>query len=149
MPSNKKRRIRERREKTGESHATARRHLEAAVSPTLSPMVAVRLDREGRPIQHVRGTPQSEAVNVLDFDGKNLATAWVPETAFDDPSMPKHPQLPPGTKRTLSLAEYIKQRERETGWRLESVTPHAKLMGTYLMAILSWDTRTKRERGGQ
>lgn len=147
MPSNKKRRIRERREKTGESYATARKQLDAAITPTVSPMPAIWLNEEGRPVQHRRGSPQSEAVTVMDFDGENLAKAWVPETAFDDPSMPKRADQPPGTKRVLSLADYIKLRERQTGWKLDRVTPHGRMMGSFLVAIISWDTRTKRERG--
>jgi hypothetical protein len=43
-------------------------------------------------------------VNVIEFDGDDLDKAWVPETAFDDPSMPKRPDMPPRTKRVLTRA---------------------------------------------
>ena len=102
---------------------------------------------EGRLVEDDGSLPQLEAVNVQDFDGKNFDRAWVPETAFDDPSMPTRPEWPPGTKRVLSLAEYIKLRERQTGWRLFDLKPQGAFMGMYLLAILSWDVRTKRERG--
>lgn len=88
-------------------------------------------------------------MNVMNFDGKDLDNAWVPETAFDDPSMPKRPEWPPETKRVLSLAEYIKLRERQTGWKLYHLKPHGAFMGKFLMAIISWDVRTKRERGDE
>jgi hypothetical protein len=147
MPSNKKRRIRERRQKTGESYSTAKKQLDAAITPTLSPTGTQWFDAEGRAIEDDGSLPQAEVVNVMDFDGKDLDKAWVPETAFDDPSMPKRPGMPPGTKRVLSLTEYIKVREKQTGWRLFSLKPHGQFMGSYLMAIISWDVRTKRERG--
>lgn len=147
MPSNKKRRIRERREKTGESYSTARKQLDAAITAPLPPVMTEWFDAEGRAIQNDGSLPQAEVVNVMDFDGKDLNTAWVPETAFDDPSMPKRPGMPPETKRVLSLAEYIKVRERQTGWKLFNLKPHGDFMGLFLMAIISWDTRTKRERG--
>ena len=147
MPSNKKRRIRERREKTGESYSTAKRQLDAAITPVLPQVSTAWFDADGRFIRNDGSLPQAEVVNVMDFDGKNLSAAWVPETAFDDPSMPKRPEIPPGTKRVLSLAEYIKVRERETGWKLFHLEPHGEFMGKFMMAILSWDVRTKRERG--
>jgi hypothetical protein len=102
---------------------------------------------EGRFTENDGSLPQGELVNVMDFDGKDLTKACVPETAFDDPSMPKRSDMPPGTKRVLSLAEYIKLRERQTGWKLFHLKPHGEFMGVYLMAIISWDARTKRERG--
>ena len=115
MPSNKKRRIRERREKTGESYSTARKHLGAAIEPVLVPTGTMWLDREGRVVPNDGTHPQAEILNVMDFDGVDLKKAWVPETAFDDPSMPKRPGMRAGTKRVLSLAEYIRLRERKTG----------------------------------
>src|SRR5258708_1814140 len=98
MPSNKKRRIRERREKTGESYSTAKKQLDAAITPTLRPVGLKWFDAQGRVIQDDGSLPQGEAVNVMDFDGADLSKAWVPETAFDDPSMPRRPEMPPGTK---------------------------------------------------
>lgn len=147
MPSNKKRRIRERRTKTGESYTVAKRQLDAATSPTLPPVRSEFYDADGRRVPDQRGLPKVEVVDLMDFDGANLDTAWVPETAFDDPSMPRKPGWSAQTKRVLTLAEYIKLRERQTGWKLYSLTPHAPFMGIFLTAILSWDTRTKRERG--
>lgn len=148
MPSNKKRRIRERRAKTGEKYSTAKRQLDAAVTPPLPPVGTIWTDELGRAIPRGDASlPQVEVVNVQDFDGQDLTRAWVPETAFDDPSMPKRPDFPPGTMRAASLAEYIKVRERVTGWKLVSVKPHAAFMGQFLMAIITWDPRTKRQRG--
>ena len=147
MPSNKKRRIRERRAKTDESYSTAKKQLDAAITPTLPPVGMAWFDAEGRAIKNDGSLPQTEIVNVMDFDGKDLAKAWVPETAFDDPSMPRRPGTPPGTKRVISLAEYIKVRERQTGWKLFHLKPHGEFMGMFLMAIISWDVRTRRERG--
>ena len=115
MPSNKKRRIRERRDKTGESYSTAKKQLDAAITPTLPPMGGCWVDERGAVILNDGSLPQAEVVNVMDFDGTDLTKAWVPETAFDDPSMPKRPEWPSETKRVLSLAEYIKVRERQDG----------------------------------
>jgi hypothetical protein len=145
MPSNKKRRIRERREKTGESYSTAKKQLDAAITPPLLPLAMI-IDAEGREVPN-DSPAQVEVVNVMDFDGKDLDKAWVPETAFDDPSMPRRPDWPTGTKRVLSLAEYIKARKRQTGWALFSLQPHGEFMGMFMMALISWDARTKRQRG--
>jgi len=50
-----------------------------------------------------------------------------------------------GTKRVVSLAEYIKARKRQTGWELFSLQPRREFMGMFMMALISWDARTKRE----
>lgn len=147
MPGNKKRRIRQRREKTGESYAVARRQLDAAIAPKLAPVKSEWFDVDEAQMSG-QGLPRFELVSVFGFDGIDRDKASVPAAAFHDPSMPLNPDWPRETKRVLTLNEYIKQRERESGWKLVSASPGGELTGMFTTVVLCWDTRTKRERGG-
>lgn len=101
-------------------------------------------DGEGRLLPDSASRPQVEWVDIQgEFDPDDLNKAWVPATAFDDPSMPRDPSGPPDVKRALTLAEYIDARGRQTGWRLERVEAGSLVfMGTLLNVVLHWDPRT-------
>lgn len=153
MPSKKKKRVRERMKKTGESYSTALRNISRVArikhgrysgNPRLPQgPTTEHFDAEGRHLPDVR-FPQVELVNIQgDFDLHDLKKAWVPETAFDDPNMPQNPawqkDVPRDVKRVLTLAEYIDARARQTGWTLERVEGGPLvLMGKPLSVLLRW-----------
>lgn len=159
MPSNKKKRIRARIAKTGEKWSTAARntrrgarikHGRYAGKPKLPEgPTSFCLDAQGRVLPDDGTRPQIEFVNIQgDFDPRDLKKAWVPSTAFDDPSMPRDPSWPTDVKRVLTLAEYIDARTKQTGWQLERIAPSPVLfMGKVLAVLLQWDTGGKQQRG--
>jgi hypothetical protein len=162
MPSNRKKRVRARMAKTGERYETALRHLRAeeaqdhaAKAPTFVPpkpgeYTGTPCLPPVAPTMYVQGDyvlpddlsrPVVEMVNIQgDYDTNDLHRAWVPSTAFDDPA------VPPGTKRVLSLGEYLDARAKQSGWRLERITPGPRqtfeilgtVMNVMLYVIVTW-----------
>ncbi len=169
MPSNKKKHVRARMAKTGESYAAALRNLRGPAgkdqprapedatagtlplksgvysgTPKLPPAErrTLLLDNQGNVLRPGPDHPEVEMVHIQgDFDPDDLDKAWVPETAFDDPTMPRHPSVPEGVavKRVLTLKEYIDARKKQTGWTLFHIEPGAvKFLGKTLNVVLSW-----------
>lgn len=78
-----------------------------------------------------------------EFDATDFDKAWVPDTAFEDPTVPQRMRGPDGKLplRVLSLKEYIAAREQQTGWRLARVDPQpCTLFGkvVVLNVTLTW-----------
>lgn len=161
MPSNRKKRIRDRMRKTGESYAAARqalsrrnriRHGVYAGQPKLpSRPLTEYYDAEGRLLPGVH-FPQLELVNIQgDFDPRDLKKCWVPESMFEDPEMLHNVGWPKDVKRVLSLAEYIDARVAQTGWVLQRIDPRAvDLMGQIvtLGVTLQWGPGRADTAGG-
>lgn len=161
MPSNRKKRIRARMAKTGERWSTAAQNTQRGAGARIKhgrysgvPKLpegptSAWLDAQGRVLPDDGTRPQVEFVNIQgDFDPRDLKKAWVPSTAFDDPTMPRDPSWPPDVKRVLTLAEYIDARTRQTGWQLERVQPGPVVfMGKVLSVLLQWSTARQHERG--
>lgn len=156
MPSNRKKRIHERMEKTGESYAEARRQLsrqkrnkhgQYGGTPNLPDgPTTEHYDAEGRRIPGLC-FPQVELVNLQgEFDPRDLKTCWVPASAFDDPDMLHNVGWPKDVKRVLTLAEYIDAREQQTGWVLERIEPGPQFMGVTMHVTLVWGP--SQEDGG-
>lgn len=150
MPSNKKKRVHERMQKTGENYASALRSLRRALRITHGQYSGTPKLPQGRRTHYAddhgnwisnEGRPEIDVVHIQGpFDANNLKTAFVPETAFDDPSMPRDPSWPRDVKRVLSLAEYVDARIKQTGWRLESIQPGPTFMGQVLNVYVVWNT---------
>jgi hypothetical protein len=150
MPSNKKRRIRERMQKTGETYTTALQHTsgmprikpgEYSGVPVLPPgRTSVFISEDGHFEPDDGAQPQFEWVDIQgEFDAKNLHRARVPATAFHDPLLAKHPSMPPDVQRVLTLGEYIDARSKQMGWKLSHLEPGSlKLFGKTRNVILTW-----------
>jgi hypothetical protein len=161
MPSNRKKRIRERMAKTGEPHAAARlalsrkqriTHGKYAGRPNLPEGPSTEyFDAEGRHLPGVR-FPQFELVSIQgDFDPIDLKKCWVPESMFDDPEMLHNVGWPRDVKRALTLAEYIDARVEQTGWVLQRIDPNTtEFMGRILtlMVKLQWGPGRSDSAGG-
>lgn len=127
MPGKKKKLIRERMKKTGETHASALRSLREAIRPTLpTGPTSVCFTHEGYALPDDGSRPEWERVFIQDgFDPLDPEKAWVPASAYYDPTMRRDPSWPPDVMRVLSLGEYIRAREKQLGRRLDSMQPGA------------------------
>lgn len=155
MPSGRKKRIKERMQKTGESYATAAMHETRyggvhgryGGTPELGP-TAEWYDEKGEPRPDSESRPQIEMVNIQGkFDSEDLKKAWVPESAFDDPTMKKDPRWPEGVKRVLTLDECIDERRKQTGWRLERLQPGPFFMGMVVVVYIQWSRGDDAKEG--
>ncbi len=158
MPSRRKKRIRGRMRKNGESYTTARRNLSHKAriqhgrysgKPKLPEGPTTEyFDKKGHLVPGL-SFPQVELVNIQgDFDPNDLKKSWVPETAFDDPDMLRNVGWPKEVKRVLTLAEYIEARGKQTGWVLERVEANpVKFMGKTLMVLLQWGPGDADQQG--
>lgn len=80
-----------------------------------------------------------------DYEPDNLHKAWVPDTSFEDPSVPA-PML-----RVLSLGEYIDARAKQLGWELSAIEPGpiqdfhflGESFSARMYVTLVWSTRAR------